>query len=173
MAALVGAMSMVSIGTFDWSSLTKLHVMPKTDAAVMIVTVLTVVLTHDLSKGVMAGVILSALFFASKISKVYVETRTDEVLSTKTYIVKGQLFFASVTDFVSKFDITEKTDKIVIDFSQTHIWDDSAVGAIDKIVIKYRLNGTDVEIVGLNEESAALVSKLAVHDKAETNLPAH
>ncbi|MFC0189894.1 SulP family inorganic anion transporter [Fictibacillus aquaticus] len=173
MAALVGVMIMVSIGTFDWSSLTKLHVMPKTDAAVMIVTVVTVVLTHDLSKGVLAGVILSALFFASKISKVNVETRTDEVLNIKTYTVRGQLFFASVTDFISKFDVTEKADKIIIDFSQTHLWDDSAVGAIDKIVIKYRMNGTDVEIVGLNEESAALVSKLAVHDKAETNFSAH
>lgn len=92
MAALVGVMIMVSIGTFDWSSLTKLNKMPRTDAAVMIVTVVTVVITHDLSKGVVAGVILSALFFASKISKVEVQSQLDEALNKKLITVKGQLF---------------------------------------------------------------------------------
>jgi sulfate permease, SulP family len=164
MAALVGVMIMVSIGTFDWASLTKLHVMPKSDAAVMIVTVVTVVLTHDLSKGVLAGVILSALFFASKISKVEIESSIEN--NRKTFVVKGQLFFASVTDFVSHFDFTEKADHVLIDLSQSHLWDDSAVGAIDKVVIKYRQNGVNVEIYGLNKDSSLLIQKLAVHDKA-------
>jgi SulP family sulfate permease len=171
MAALVGVMIMVSIGTFDWSSLTKLHVMPKSDAAVMIVTVVTVVLTHDLSKGVLAGVILSALFFAAKISKVEIESKLEN--NSKIYMVKGQLFFASVTDFVSHFNFSENVERVVIDLSQSHIWDDSAVGAIDKVVLKYRQNDTDVEITGLNDDSSALVKKLAVHDKANAKMAAH
>lgn len=171
MAALVGVMIMVSIGTFDWSSLTKLHVMPKSDAAVMIVTVLVVVVTHDLSKGVLAGVILSALFFAAKISKVEIESKLET--KNKTYFVKGQLFFASVTDFVSHFDFSENVERVVIDLSQSHIWDDSAVGAIDKVVLKYRQNDIDVEITGLNDDSSVLVKKLAVHDKADTKMAAH
>jgi sulfate permease, SulP family len=173
MAALVGVMIMVSIGTFDWSSLTKLHIMPKTDAAVMIVTVVTVVLTHDLSKGVLAGVILSALFFAAKISKVEIQSHMDDALNKKTYFVKGQLFFASVTDFVSHFDFSEDVKSVVIDLSQSHLWDDSAVGAIDKVVMKYRQNHVNVELAGLNKDSSVLVNKLAVHDKANTNISAH
>ncbi len=173
MAALVGVMIMVSIGTFDWSSLTKLHVMPKTDAAVMIVTVVTVVMTHDLSKGVLAGVILSALFFAAKISKVTVESSLNEELNQKTYVVKGQIFFVSVTDFVSHFDFSEKVDHVLIDLTNSHLWDDSAIGAIDKIVLKYRQNNVDVEIIGLNNESSVLMKKLAVHDKAGAKLSAH
>lgn len=173
MAALVAVMIMVSIGTFDWSSLKKLHIMPISDSAVMIVTVVTVVLTHDLSKGVLAGVLLSAVFFAAKISKVYVDSKLDEKSSKKIYSVKGQLFFASVTDLVSNFDYKEEISHVVIDFSQAHIWDDSAVGAIDKIVLKYKQNGTEVSIVGLNQDSSTLVKKLAVYDKTNANVANH
>ncbi|WP_408007620.1 SulP family inorganic anion transporter [Pseudalkalibacillus sp. A8] len=173
MAALVGVMIMVSIGTFDWSSLTKLHVMPKTDAAVMIVTVVTVVVTHDLSKGVLAGVILSAIFFAAKISKVHVDTKIEQHLNTKTYEVRGQLFFASVTDFVSKFDFKDEVETVIVDFSYAHCWDDSAVGAIDKIVLKYKQNGTKVEIIGLNADSHKLIEQLAVYNKAGAKMANH
>jgi SulP family sulfate permease len=172
MAALVGVMIMVSIGTFDWSSLRKLHIMPVTDSTVMIVTVVTVVLTHDLSKGVLAGVLLSAIFFAAKISKVQVETKLDE-RNNKTYSVKGQLFFASVSDLISNFDFKEDVEKVVIDFSYAHLWDDSAVGAVDKIVLKYKQNGTEVSIVGLNKDSSTLVKKLAVYDKANAEMANH
>ncbi|MYL52999.1 STAS domain-containing protein [Pontibacillus yanchengensis] len=166
MAALVGVMIMVSIGTFDWSSLTKLHVMPKSDAAVMIVTVATVVYTHDLSKGVLAGVILSAIFFVAKISNIHVEKTLDAERSRRMYVVKGEMFFASVSDMPDEFDYQEENaENIVIDFSKTHVWDDSAVGAIDKVVMKFKEQGKNVEIIGLNEDSSSLVSKLAVHDK--------
>lgn len=165
MAALVGVMIMVSIGTFDWSSLKTLHVMPKTDAAVMIVTVVTVVLTHDLSKGVLAGVLLSAIFFAAKISKVKVNSLSAQGSKKKIYRVSGELFFASVTEFVQSFDYKEKVKEIDLDLTNAHLWDDSAVGAIDKIVIKYHQNDTKVNIIGLNQESQQLLSKLAVHDK--------
>ena len=165
MAALVGVMIMVSIGTFDWSSLKNLHVMPKTDATVMIVTVVTVVLTHDLSKGVLAGVILSAVFFAAKISKVKVTSLSAEGSQKKIYRVSGQLFFASVTDFVSSFNYKENVKEIDLDLTHAHLWDDSAVGAIDKIVIKYHQQNVKVNLIGLNQESQQLINKLAVHDK--------
>ncbi|MCF6410333.1 SulP family inorganic anion transporter [Pseudalkalibacillus salsuginis] len=173
MAALVGVMIMVSIGTFNWSSLTKLHVMPKTDAAVMIVTVVTVVVTHDLSKGVLAGVVLSSIFFAAKISKVHVDTKIEQQSNTKTYEVRGQLFFASVTDFVSKFNFKEEVDTVIVDFSHAHCWDDSAVGAVDKIVLKYKQNGTNVKIIGLNADSHKLVDKLAVYNKSGAKIANH
>ncbi|MCM3650966.1 SulP family inorganic anion transporter [Metabacillus litoralis] len=173
MAVLVAVMIMVSIGTFDWSSLRKLHIMPISDTIVMVATVVTVVLTHDLSKGVLIGVLLSAIFFAAKISKVNVESAINEKDLTKTYLVKGQLFFASVTDLVSSFNFKEDIATVVIDFSHAHLWDDSAVGAIDKIVLKFNQNGTKVRIVGLNQASSNLVKKLAIYDKANTNVTNH
>ncbi|RBW69359.1 SulP family inorganic anion transporter [Bacillus taeanensis] len=165
MAALVGVMIMVSIGTFDWSSITNLHKMPKTDAVVMVVTVVTVVMTHDLSKGVFAGVILSAVFFAAQVSKVKVTSITSKQSNKKVYHVSGQIFFASVTDFVNSFNFKDNVKEVDIDLTNAHLWDDSAVGAIDKIVIKYHQNGTKVHLVGLNEESTRLINNRAVHNK--------
>ncbi|MGE6204816.1 SulP family inorganic anion transporter [Guptibacillus hwajinpoensis] len=166
MAALVGVMIMVSIGTFDWSSIKNLHKMPRSDAAVMVVTVITVVTTHDLSKGVLAGVILSALFFASKISKVRVEEKIDEYAEKKIYHIHGQLFFASVTDFVNSFNYKEEGIKTVeIDLSDAHVWDDSGVGAVDKVIMKFRQNEIDVKVTGVNQESSQLIDRLAVYNK--------
>lgn len=163
MAALVSVMFMVSIATFDWSSLMKLHIMPKSDSIVMIVTVITVVATNNLSIGVVVGVILSAVFFASKISKVDIKTLSAEGSHRKIYLVSGQLFFASVTDFVNHFDFKEGITEIDIDLSNAHLWDDSAIGAIDKVVIKYHQNGVKVNLKGLNSDSTRLLDKLAVH----------
>ncbi|MFC4322197.1 SulP family inorganic anion transporter [Litchfieldia salsa] len=173
MAALVGVMIMVSIGTFDWASLKLVVKAPLTDSIVMVVTVLTVVLTHDLSKGVFAGIILSAIFFVAKISKVSVTSVLDSASEKRLYSVKGQVFFASVTDLVNSFDFTENTRKVEIDFTQAHVWDDSAVAAIDKIVIKFREHNTDVTILGLNEPSSTLVERLAVYDKPGAKLSGH
>ncbi|QDP41025.1 SulP family inorganic anion transporter [Radiobacillus deserti] len=173
MAALVGVMIMVSIGTFDWSSVTNLHLMPRTDAIVMVVTVTAVVLTHDLSIGVLIGVLLSAIFFASKISKVEVIGIQAQGSRKKVYKVKGQLFFASVTDFVSSFDFKEDIDEMELDLTGTHLWDDSAVGAIDKVVLKYKENQTEVTVVGLNKESSSLVERRAVYDKPSKKIASH
>ncbi|MFD4815858.1 SulP family inorganic anion transporter [Peribacillus butanolivorans] len=164
MAALVAVMIMVSIGTFDWSSLKRLRLAPKTDAAVMIVTVIIVLYTHDLSKGVFAGVLLSMIFFSAKISKVSVKKTEDIQAKRIIYRITGQLFFASVQDFVSKFDVNEKADSITIDFSHSKIWDASAVGAVDKVVLKYRLQGKSVQVLGLDHESSQLLEKLATYD---------
>ncbi|MFD0048148.1 SulP family inorganic anion transporter [Actinomycetes bacterium NPDC127524] len=166
MAALVAVMIMVCIGTFDWSSIRKLPIMPITDTAVMVVTVITVVATDNLSIGVVTGVILSAIFFASKMSKVEVKALTGADSHKKTYQVYGQLFFASVTDFVDQFDFKEEISEMDLDLTNTHLWDDSAVGAIDKVVLKYRQNGVKVNIKGLNSASTKLMDKLAVINAA-------
>ena len=162
MPVLVGIMIMVSVGTFDWSSFTYLKKAPITDSVVMVATVVIVVFTHDLSKGVIAGVILSAIFFVSKISKVYVTEKIVNDISTFT--VEGQLFFASVESFLEAFDFTVENEQIIIDFSQTHVWDDSGVGAIDKVVLKYYENNNQVTLIGLNATSQQLVDKLAIYN---------
>lgn len=172
MAALAGVMIMVSIGTFDWSSLRTLTKVPLTDTVVMLVTVITVVATHDLSKGVIAGVILSAVFFAAKISKLDVSAKKSE--NRTVYKVKGQLFFASVEDFVHSFTFTEKQDQILIDFSEAHIWDDSAVAAIDKIVLKLKeQTSAEVKLTGLNDVSEELLQRLATYNKPNARASAH
>jgi len=171
MPVLVGIMIMVSIGTFDWSSFTYLKKAPITDSIVMVATVLIVVFTHDLSKGVIAGVILSAIFFVAKISQVtVVKTVMNE---TSHFKVEGQLFFASVESFLEAFDFTVQNEKIIIDFSNTHVWDDSGVGAIDKVVLKYYENKNEVKIVGLNATSQQLVDKLAIYNNDHAKMSAH
>ncbi|MGD6801912.1 SulP family inorganic anion transporter [Rossellomorea aquimaris] len=159
MAALAGVMIMVSISTFDWNSIKTLNLVPKSDAAVMIVTVLTVILTHNLAIGVFTGILLSAVFFVSKISQIRVESTLEG--ETRTYKITGELFFASVTDLLKKFDYEEKVDSVELDLSRSHIWDDSAVAAIDKIVYKFESSNISVHVKGLNEDSTELVNKLA------------
>lgn len=151
MPVLAGIMIMVCIGTFDWTSFSYIRKAPRGDALVMLVTVSIVVATHDLSKGVIAGVILSALLFVAKISKIKV-TRLEEEQQV-VFTVKGPLFFASVEKFIQSFDYTLQNSTILIDFSETQIWDDSAVGAIDKAVLRLTGNGNNVTIKGLNSSS--------------------
>ncbi|MBT2709508.1 SulP family inorganic anion transporter [Pseudomonas sp. ISL-84] len=171
MAALVGVMFMVAIGTFDWSSIKGLSVAPVTDSIVMVTTTVTTVLTHDLSKGVFAGIILSAIFFVAKISKMHVTSHIEG--EKEIYAVKGQVFFASVDELVEAFDFNGDVKEVEIDFSQAHIWDDSGVAAIDKIVLKLRDNGVLVRLSGLNAPSSNLIERLAVHRKPGAKLSGH
>ncbi|TGB05342.1 SulP family inorganic anion transporter [Halobacillus salinus] len=173
MAVLVGVMIMVSIGTFDWGSLTKFRRAPITDSVVMIVTVGTVVKTHDLSKGVLAGVILSAIFFVVKISKVKVEEMYEKSTQTMVYKVKGEVFFASTDNLIEHFDYKVDAKNVRIDFTEAHIWDDSGVAAVDKLVIKFREHGKEVEIVGLNKDSSKLVDRLAIYDQSNASASNH
>lgn len=161
MAILVGIMIMVCIGQFDWSSFSYLRKAPKSDAFVLIVTVVIVLVTHDLSKGVIAGVIVSAVLFVAKISKLKVQSSEED--GTIMYEVEGQLFFASVEGFIDAFDYSHTSQKIVIDFSNAHIWDDSAVGAVDKVMLKYQEKGIQVELRGLDSSSKKILDKLAVY----------
>ncbi|MCY8498701.1 sodium-independent anion transporter [Bacillus atrophaeus] len=160
MAALVAVMIMVSIGTFDWSSLKGLRKSPLTDSIVMVVTVITVVLTDDLSKGVFAGVLLSAVFFVAKISKLKIISHADDQ-KLRTYKVTGQIFFASVSDLMNAFMYREDIERVVIDLSEAHVWDDSGVAALGKIVAKFKEQGIEAELKGLNEASQALLKQMA------------
>jgi len=166
MAALVAIMIMVSIGTFSWSSLGNLRDHPRSSSVVMLATVGFVVATHNLAIGVFVGVLLSGIFFAWKISQLF---RVTSELSAdgheRRYNVEGQLFFASSETFMKSFDFKEALEKVVIDVSKAHIWDISSVAALDMAVLKFRRDGAEVEIVGLNEASETIVDQLAIHDK--------
>jgi sulfate permease, SulP family len=169
MAALVAVMIMVSIGTFSWSSVLNLRTMPKSSSLVMITTVVVVVFTHNLAQGVFVGVLMSALFFARKVSRLLlVESTSDEHGRERTYTVYGQVFFVSATQFAESFDFKEVLDTVTIDVSQAHFWDYTAVGALDKVVLRFRREGATVNIVGMNQASATLVDRLGVYDKSDS-----
>ncbi|MEZ5738134.1 MAG: SulP family inorganic anion transporter [Burkholderiaceae bacterium] len=168
MAALVAVMIMVSIGTFNWASIRNLREHPKSSSVVMLATVVVVVITHDLAKGVLVGVLLSGFFFAHKVGKIlHVGSRSEDEGRMRAYLVTGQVFFASAERFIASFDFKEVIDKVSIDVSRAHFWDITAVSALDKVVVKFRREGTEVEVIGLNQASATMVDRFAVHDKPE------
>jgi len=174
MPALVAVMIMVSIGTFSWRSIKNLRVHPWQSSVVMLVTVVVVVWTHDLAQGVLAGVILSGLFFAGKVRRLFTVTSEPSADGrSRTYRVTGQVFFASTERFADAFDFKEVLDRVVIDVSDAHFWDISAVGILDSAILKFRREGTAVEIIGLNEASASMVERFATHDKPGTQTPGH
>lgn len=166
MAALVAVMVMVSIGTFNWASLKNLREHPASSSVVMVATVAVTVATHDLAKGVLTGVLLSGFFFAHKVGQILkVRSASANEGRERHYQVLGQVFFASADRFANAFDHKEVVDKVVIDVSRAHFWDITAVSALDKVVLKFRREGTEVAVQGLNAASATLVDKFAVHDK--------
>ncbi|MBD2859393.1 SulP family inorganic anion transporter [Spongiibacter sp. KMU-158] len=171
MAALVAVMIMVSIGTFDWSSITNMRSKPLSANIIMLSTVIVVVWTHNLAFGVLVGVLFAALFFANKVSHfMYVsssQTGSVETGIERIYTVVGQVFFNSADRFVASFDFKEAVDKVQIDVSRAHFWDISAVAALDKVVIKFRREGADVELIGLNEASETIIDRFGIHDKPE------
>lgn len=168
MAALVAVMIMVSIGTFSWSSIKDLRVHHRTSSIVMIATVLTTVLSHNLAYGVGVGVLLSALFFAYKVSgQLDIKSTLEISKKERTYTVRGQLFFVSASSFAEAFDFREVIDRVRIDVSDAHFWDLSAIHALDRVVLKFRREGTEVELSGVNEASQTLILKVAKYDKPE------
>ena len=176
MAALVAVMIMVSIGTFNWGSIRNMKAHPPSSTIVMVATVVGTVLTHDLAQGVLVGVLASGFFFAHKVGRILrVRSIAEDEGRVRRYAISGQVFFASADAFVAGFDFKEVIDKVVIDVSRAHFWDITAVSALDKVVVKFRREGTEVEVVGLNEASATMVDKFGVHDKdgAEDLLMGH
>jgi SulP family sulfate permease len=166
MAALVAVMIMVSIGTFSWDSIRNLRKFPLSTNIVMLATVAVTVYTHNLAYGVFVGVLLAAMFFANKIGHfLYINSQTDSDGSQRTYTIVGQVFFSSADKFVAAFDFKEAVSKVTIDLSRAHFWDITAVAALDKVVIKLRREGTEVEVLGLNQASATIVDRFGVHDK--------
>ncbi len=170
MAALVAVMIMVSIGTFNWASVRNLREYPSSSSIVMIATVMVTVITHDLAKGVLTGVLLSGFFFSHKVGQILsIRSLAEDQGRRRTYSVFGQVFFASADRFVNAFDYKEVIEKVRIDVSRAHFWDITAVSALDKVVLKFRREGTEVEVIGLNEASATMVDKFAVHDKVDAD----
>jgi len=168
MAALVAVMIMVSIGTFSWRSILNLKQHPLSTNIVMLSTVVVVVWTHNLALGVFVGVLLASLFFANKISHfMYVESKLDADHSTRTYKVVGQVFFNSADKFVAGFDFKEAVEKVVIDLNRAHFWDLTSVGALDKVVIKFRREGAEVDVIGMNAATSTIVDRFGIHDKPE------
>lgn len=165
MAALVAVMIMVAIGTFSWESIRDLKKHPMSTNFVMVATVIVTVVTHNLAIGVFVGVLLAAMFFANKVGNIlYIGSKEVDAGKEREYQVVGQVFFASSERFIGAFDFKESIDKVTINLSRAHFWDITAVQALDRVVIKFRREGTEVELVGLNEASATVVDRYAVHN---------
>ena len=165
MAALVAVMIMVSIGTFSWSSVRDIKKFPLSSSIVMITTVAVVLATHNLALGVLAGVLLSTLFFANKIARLMViQQEQVEPNAPLHYQVIGQVFFASAEKFLESFDFSLAAEKVVIDLTRAHFWDITAVAALDSIVIRYQRLGAEVSVIGMNEASKTVIDKFAVHN---------
>lgn len=165
MAALVAVMIMVSIGTFSWSSVRDIKKFPLSSSIVMITTVAVVLATHNLALGVLAGVLLSTLFFANKIARLMViQQEQVEPNAPLHYQVIGQVFFASAEKFLESFDFSLAAEKVVIDLTRAHFWDITAVSALDSIVIRYQRLGAEVSVIGMNEASKTVIDKFAVHN---------
>ncbi|OJF93319.1 SulP family inorganic anion transporter [Pararhizobium antarcticum] len=161
-AALLAIMVMVSIDTFDWSSLKAVVVHPKMSSAVMVVTVLVTIASSNLALGVTVGVLLSGVFFTFKVSSLLkVETDVDSAAGRMLYRVTGQVFFASADIFIEAFDIGAENGMAVrIDVTDAHFWDITAVAALDRVVQRFEGHGTAVEVVGLNQASSTLIGSL-------------
>lgn len=166
MAALVAVMIMVSISTFDWQSVKNLVVHPRSSSVVMIATVVVTVWTHDLAKGVLVGVLLSALFFAHKVVDILrVHNFLSEDGTCRIYKAKGQLFFASAGQFIDSLDLNEPIKSVHIDFSEAHIWDLTAVEALERVHTKFSRKGVRIHFTGLNKPSRRIILQLANEPK--------
>ena len=161
-AALVAIMIMVSVSTFSWASLRDLTRHPKVSSVVMLATVAVTVATADLAAGVAVGVLLSGVFFAFKVMRLMdVQSVYDAEADTRRYVVTGQIFFASADMFTDQFDLRDAAKRVVIDLTAAHLWDVTAVGALEGVVSRLRRHGVSVELIGLNAASATLVDRHA------------
>ena len=164
MGALVAVMIIVAYSTFDWHSLKSLPSMPKSETTVMVATVVSTIVTHNLAIGVITGVVTATVLFARRVA--HLVTMTREVSEDGTHVayeVHGELFFASSNDLVYQFDYAHDPDWVVIDLTGAHLWDASTVAALDAVVFKYEKRGKTVDILGVNEYSAALQARLQGH----------
>lgn len=165
MAALVAVMIMVSVGTFDWHSVrpSTLRRMPKSETAVMLSTVVVTVATHNLAYGVIVGVVVAAILFLQRVAHLTTVTRLDasDEDDERVYAVSGELFFASSNDLVYQFDYAGDPHHVVVDMSDTHVWDASTVAALDAVQHKYAQHGKTVEFRGLDSDSLARLDRLA------------
>ncbi|QQE67089.1 sodium-independent anion transporter [Leptolyngbya sp. BL0902] len=165
MAALVAVMIMVSIGTFRWASFRDMAKIPRTETAVMLTTMLVTIFTRNFALGVATGIVMSTVFFSRKIAQLVFVDKVMPEDGHRVYNVSGQIFFVSKDEFLEAFDFSEFIDRVTLDLTHAHLWDQGAVATLDKVVNKFRRSGAEVEVVGLNEASATLVKKLAIHSQ--------
>ncbi|MCG2623777.1 SulP family inorganic anion transporter [Arthrobacter sp. I2-34] len=166
MAALVAVMIFVSTATFDWHSIkpSTLRLMPRSETAVMLATVIATVATHNLAIGVGVGVLAAMVLFARRVARFVTVDRTVLDLDggpVATYVVCGELFFASSNELYTQFDYGHDPDRVVIDLHASHLWDASTIAALDAIAEKYRRHGKQVEVTGLNPASTLMRKRLA------------
>jgi SulP family sulfate permease len=166
MATLVAVMIMVAIGTFRWSSFRNISRVPRSETLVMLTTMFVTIFTRNFALGVVTGIVMSTVFFSRKIAQLVI---VEKVLSPDgsccIYKVSGQIFFLSIEEFLESFDFGELVDRVVIDLTYAHLWDQGAVEAIDKVVLKFRRQGAEVELRGVNQASSVLLNKLATHSR--------
>ncbi len=158
MAALVGVMFMVSIGTFEWASLKVFRKVPQTDIIVMILVTLVTVIFGNLAVAVLIGVVISALAFAWESAKRIRARKIVDQNGIKHYEIFGPLFFGSVTTFQEKFDVLNDPDEIIIDFKESRVVDHSAIEALNKVTERYRKVGKKVHLRHLSEDCLVLLN---------------
>lgn len=167
MAALVAVMIMVSVGTFRWSSFRNIRRIPPTETLVMLTTMFVTIFTRNFALGVATGIVMSTVFFSRKIALlVFVDKVLSDDGTHRIYKVAGQIFFLSKEEFLQSFDFRELVERVTIDLTQAHLWDQGAVEVVDKAVSKFRRNGAEVEVVGLNQASATLFDQLAINKES-------
>lgn len=168
MATLVGVMVMIALNTANWTSIRAIRRIPKSDTAVMLLTVVVTVLTHNLALGLLAGVALAGILFSRKVAKVIEVSRELLAPNHRLYRVRGQLFFVSSIYFRQGFEPHEKPhpEQVTIDMSEAHIWDQSGVTALDQVIRRLKLGGSSVEVLNLNPESTDLFARIGVAEEA-------
>lgn len=157
MAALVGVMIMVAIGTFEWASLKIFNKMPKSDVLVVIIVALITVLLHNLALAVLIGVIISALVFAWESAKRIRARKFIDEQGVKHYEIYGPLFFASTTAFVEKFDAINDPNEVIIDFRESRVSDMSAIEALNLVTQRYHKLGKKVRLRHLSKDCVILL----------------
>ncbi len=157
MAALVGVMIMVAIGTFEWASLKIFNKVPKKDIFLVIIVALITVLLHNLALAVLVGVILSALFFAWESAKRIRARKHIDENGVKHYEIYGPLFFASTTNFAEKFDVINDPEEIIIDFKDSRVADMSAIEALNAVTQRYNKVGKKVHLRHLSDDCRRLL----------------
>ena len=168
MATLVGVMVMIAINTANWDSIKRVRRIPKSDTAVMLLTVVVTVLTHNLAVGLLAGVALAGILFSRKVAKVIGVSSELIAPDHRLYRVQGQLFFVSSIYFRQGFELHEQPHpkRVTIDMAGAHIWDQSGVTALDQVIRRLKLGGSAVEVLHLNPESTDLFARIGVAEEA-------
>jgi SulP family sulfate permease len=166
MAVLVAVMIMVSIGTFRWSSFTNMRRVPRSEVGVMLTTMFVIIFTRNFALGVGIGIVMSTVFFSRKVAKlVFVDKVLVEEGARRIYKVSGQIFFVSRDEFATSFNFADPVEHVTIDLTNAHLWDQGAVEVLDRTVQKFRRQGIEVEVVGLNQASSTLLNRLATEEE--------